>query len=140
MTCNTGIVTGTILSASTAADPEVRATGLLFDDQTTGSPAHSPNIEVGVDGCGMVLRAFDLRAGDQIKLQQVIGEGQGAQFVDVKVAGVTPTMDADNNLKVLVLPGRYRLVYTGGNSGLFRVSAQRIPPSTLPIVGAFVIG
>lgn len=139
------ISTGRMLGShsSPAQDSETQTTGALFDalsEYSADGVAHSHNLEVGVDGCGYVVRAFGLAAGDKLEVEQLVGSQQGDEFNTPLAQGTWPFMDAANNIALLILPGRYRFRYTGTNLGAFTVTAQRVPQGTLAAaVAAFDI-
>ena len=145
MSCNS-VVTGKVLSSpgDTAQDSENAATvGLLFGPLSkydTPNEARSPVFKVGVSCHGLVVRAFDLGPSDVLHVEQVIGNHEGTEFVEPKSKGTWPVIDAENNVVLFILPGRYRLLYKGGNLGSFLVSKQRVPQGTLQAaVAAFDI-
>jgi len=141
MSCLRELSTGRVLSShsSTADDSETRTESDLFgpgSQYDAGSTTRSHDLVVGVDGDGYVIRAFRLAAGDRLVVEQLVGDNEGTEFEAVRIGGEEQFMDRDNNVVLLLLPGRYRLRYTGANLGYFIARAQRILPGSLGAIGA----
>lgn len=117
--------TGTVGASGVPSADSDRTPGTrLFGPGSVSEVSHN----LHVDLTGMVIHAFGLAAGDEVTVQMVVGCKEGDLYEDVCIAGkkLTLTGSPCNNVLLIPVPGRYRLIYTGHNLGGFHVFAYPV--------------
>lgn len=104
-------------SGNPSADSDRVPATRLFGPGSVHEASHNFHVNL----TGAIVHAFGLTADDKLTLQMVVGCKEGDLFEDVCIRGAKFELTAQpcNNVIIVPLPGRYRLLYSGSNIGGF---------------------
>lgn len=104
-------------SGNPSADSDRVSDTRLFGPSSQLAVSHNFH----VDMAAAVVHAFGLSGTDRLTVQMVVGCKEGDLFEDVCIGGqkLELTVTPCNNILIIPIPGRYRLVYSGDNLGGF---------------------
>lgn len=117
--------TGTVGASGVPSADSDRTPGTrLFGPGSTSTVSHN----LHVDLTGVVIHAIGLAAGDEVTVQMVVGCKEGDLYEDLCIAGKKLKLSGSpcNNMLLIPVPGRYRLIYSGDNLGSFHVFAYQV--------------
>lgn len=104
-------------SGNPSADSDRTSETRLFGPDAVMSISHNFHVNTHA----VVLHAFGLSGTDKLTVQMVVGCKEGDLFEDVCIGGRKLELSAApcNNILIVPIPGRYRLIYSGDNLGSF---------------------